>query len=92
MWVSWAHNIIIVASIYHKLYSFSYYSIIMYSILYFAKLIRKTKDNTVKKGADNHHNSTGSYDSFGNKGAFKTIGNSSVGQYTKKPINVKTQR
>ena len=55
----------------------------------FASLIKRTKPNIMKKGAANHHNSTGCYYSFGNKGAFHREGNSSVGQYSKTNITVK---
>ena len=55
----------------------------------FASLIKRTKPNIMKKGAANHHNSTGCYYSLGNKGAFHREGNSSVGQYSKTNITVK---
>ena len=55
----------------------------------FSTIIGKTKDNIMKKGKANHHNSQGKYYSFGNKGAFKLIGNSSVGQYTQKEVKAK---
>ena len=54
-----------------------------------ATILKKTKDNVTKKGAANHHNSTGRHYSFGNKGAYKCIGSSSVGQYPNKKLKVK---
>lgn len=55
----------------------------------FAETIAKTKNNITKKGAANHHNSTGKYYSFGNKGAYKIVNNSSVGQYSNKNITAR---
>ena len=49
----------------------------------FAKMIKSVKDSTIKKGAD-HNGSTGLYYSFGNKGAYERIDNSTVGQYKTK--------
>ena len=51
----------------------------------FAKNIKKVKNSTIKKGAD-HNGSTGLYYSFGNKGSYEMVNNSSVGQYSTKVI------
>ena len=51
----------------------------------FEKKIKKVKNNTIKKGAD-HNGSVGLYYSFGNKGAYEMVNNSSVGQYKCKII------
>ena len=50
----------------------------------FSIMLGKTKNNIMKKGDANHHNSTGKYYSFGNKGAYKLVANKSVGQYAMK--------
>ena len=57
----------------------------------FASKIKKVKDNTIKKGTD-HHSSQGLYYSFGNKGAFKVVNNSSVDQYATKSNVIKSRQ
>jgi hypothetical protein len=44
------------------------------------KLIKKCKPNILQ--GSNHHESTGYYASFGNKGSYEMVNSSSVGQYT----------
>ena len=44
----------------------------------FATKIKKVKNSTIKKGAD-YNGSTGLYYSFGNKGSYEMIDNSTVG-------------
>jgi hypothetical protein len=52
--------------------------------------IKKCKPNIIK--TSNHHNSSGYYASFGNKGSFDKATSSSVGQYvTKKSASIKSQ-
>ena len=46
----------------------------------FLKNIRKRKENIIKARLD-HYGSTGYYFSFGNKGSYERVGNSSVRQY-----------
>ena len=55
----------------------------------FAENIKKVKDNIIKS-ANNHYQSQGLYYSFGNKGAFKIVNNSSVDQYAIKARAKKT--
>jgi len=50
----------------------------------FATLLKKTKNNIMKKGKSNHHDSSGYYYSFWNKGSFQRKGNKSVDQYANK--------
>ena len=53
----------------------------------FAKQIKRVKNSTIKKG--DHNGSTGLYYSFGNKGSYEMVNNSSVGQYTTKVVKNK---
>lgn len=57
-----------------------------------SNIFKKTKKNKMNSKANKHYNSTGQYYSFGDKGAFKSIGDSSVGQYMSKTINFKKNR